>query len=265
MKAKSISGDSLQQIETALQQCINETFKPTLAIVFISIRQDRKAVCEMLRKQVIDVLGATSCGEFINGQQTEGAASILLLELPRDHYILLSQEVGCTNIHKAATDLAQQALDKFRNPSLIVCSTGISTKGVYFDGEALVKSIKDVLGPDKIFFGGMAGDDMTFTGTYVFANDKEVENGLVALVLDADKIYVSGMAITGWKPMGLSRTVTKSSGDKLYTIDNISAVEMYFKYLGKGEKKSDEAFNIFEELGYTYPFIVEREPVVRLF
>ena len=35
---------------------------------------------------------------------------------------------------------------------------------------------------------------------------------------------------------------------------------MYFKYLGKEEKKADHDFNLFEELGFTYPFITEREP-----
>jgi hypothetical protein len=43
-------------------------------------------------------------------------------------------------------------------------------------------------------------------------------------------------------------------------IDGKPAVEMYLKYLGKEEKKSDQDFNVFEELGFTYPFITEREP-----
>ncbi len=34
---------------------------------------------------------------------------------------------------------------------------------------------------------------------------------------------------------------------------------MYFKYLGKEEKRADQHFNVFEELEFTYPFIVERE------
>jgi hypothetical protein len=46
-------------------------FIPTLAIVFISISQDRKAVSEILRNAGIDVIGATSSGEFIDGYQVK--------------------------------------------------------------------------------------------------------------------------------------------------------------------------------------------------
>ena len=60
MKAKSIKGNSPEVIKSALQECMTDGFKPTIAIVFISIKQDRKAVCEILQKEGIDVLGATS-------------------------------------------------------------------------------------------------------------------------------------------------------------------------------------------------------------
>jgi len=84
--------------------------------------------------------------------------------------------------------------------------------------------------------GGMAGDDMTLTGSYVFTYGKETDYGIVALILDADKITMEGMAITGWKRLGISRKVTKSEGNLLYSIDGKPAVEMYLKYLGKGER-----------------------------
>ena len=48
MKAKSIKGKSPEEIHSALEQSMSDGFKPTLAIVFISIKQDRKAVCEIL-------------------------------------------------------------------------------------------------------------------------------------------------------------------------------------------------------------------------
>ena len=60
MKAKSIKGKTPEEIQSVVQQTINDNFKPTLAIVFISIKQDRKAVCEILSKEGIDVFGATS-------------------------------------------------------------------------------------------------------------------------------------------------------------------------------------------------------------
>lgn len=259
MKTKSIKGNSTEEIKSALAESMADGFKPTLAIVFISIKQDRKAVCELLSNESIDIIGATSCGEFIDGYQSEGEIAILLLELPKDSYSIIFKEIGTRSIKEAASQLAQSALQIFQNPSLILCSTGMNSKGEYFDGETLVHSIEKAIGPDRIFFGGMAGDDGTFTGTYVFTYGKETDFGIAALVFDADKVALQGMAITGWKPMGISRIVTKSKGNLVYTIDDKPAVEMYLKYLGKEDKKDDKSFNVMDELGMPYPFIVERE------
>lgn len=93
----------------------------------------------------------------------------------------------------------------------------------------------------------------------MFTNKKDTDYGIVALVLDGNKIALEGMAVTGWKPMGITRTVTKSKGNLLYEIDHKSAVELYLKYLGKEEKITDQNFKIYEEMGFEYPFIVERD------
>jgi hypothetical protein len=260
MKAKSIKGKTPEEIQSVVQQTINDNFKPTLAIVFISIKQDRKAVCEILSKEGIDVFGATSCGEFTDGYQGEGSIAMLLLEIPKDYYTILFEEVGNRDLREVGQQLSQTALEKFTDPSLILCSTGLNVKGELFDGSTLVQTVKETLGYNRSFFGGMAGDDMTFTGSYLFTKEIETDCGVAAIVFDAAKISMHGMAITGWKPMGIARTVTKSNGNKVFTIDNISAVEMYFKYLGKEEKRTDHEFKVFEELGFTYPFITEREP-----
>ncbi len=259
MKAKSIKGKSAEEIKSVLQESMADGFKPTLAIVFISIKQDRTAVCNILQSEGIDVFGATSCGEFINGHQTEGEIAVLLLDLPREAFTILIEEIGNRAIENVSTALAKASLQKFPNPSLILCSTGLNTKGEIFDGGTLVRSVEHVLGPDRIFFGGMAGDDMQLTGTYVFTHETETKYGLVALVLNADNVDLRGMAITGWKPMGISRRVTKSAGKLLYTIDDKPAVDMYLKYLGKGDMAKDRDFNLLDELTWSYPFIVERD------
>ena len=259
MQAKTVKGKYPREIQLALQQHLNENFKPTLAIVFISVKQDRKAICEILQKEEIDVFGATSCGEFINGHQSEGEIVVLLFDMAKEFYSILFEEINDRSISDAVSKLANDALQKFKNPGVIVCSTGMTAKGEYFDGETFVRSLENYFGTDKIFFGGMAGDDWTFSGTYVFNNQQETDLGIVALVVDMDKVSLNGMAITGWKPMGISRTVTKSKGTLLYTIDNKPAIEMYFKYLGQTEKLDDKDFNMFKEISIHYPLIVKRE------
>ena len=157
MKAKSIKGKSPEEIQQALEHSMKEGFKPTLAIVFISIKQDRKAICEILHQNEIDIIGATSSGEFIDGHQDEGAIVILLLDLNKAYYTILFKEVGNMTVSDAATQMAQAALKHFSNPAFILCSTGLSAAGKMMDGETLIRSIENVIGSHVNMFGGMAG------------------------------------------------------------------------------------------------------------
>ncbi|MEO7922819.1 MAG: FIST N-terminal domain-containing protein [Chitinophagaceae bacterium] len=259
MKAKSIKGKSAGDIQSALQQSMLDGYKPTLAIIFISIKQDRKAVCELLHQKEIDIIGATSSTEFIDGHQDEGSIVILLLNLNKAYYTILFQEVGQLTVSDAATQMAKAALQHFNNPAFILCSSGLSTDGKMMDGETLIHSIEKVVGSHANMFGGMAGDDMTFTGTYAFTYNQSTDYGMAVLVLNEDKVSLHGMAISGWKPIGITMMVTKSEGNLIYTIDNQPALDMYMRYLGSALPPDDNKLEFFENLGNQYPFQIERE------
>lgn len=259
MTAKSINGKSPEEIQTALQQSMSDGFKPTLAIVFISVKQDRKSLCKLFGEENIDVFGATSCGEFIDGHQSEGEAGILLLDISRDYYTILLEETSGNSLEVAASQIAREAKLTFKNPTFLLTCTGMNGKAEYFDGTGLVNFLVRELGNDSIFFGGMAGDDWTFKGSYIFTNDRETGDGVAVLVFDGDKITLNGMAIHGWKPLGIPRKFTKSNGTRVYTIDDKPAVEMYLKYLGVSNKTWEEKFDMFKEVSIHYPFIGTRE------
>ena len=72
MKAKSIKGKSVEEIKAALEESmatarpddpVGRGYLPTVAIVFISIKQDRNSICDLLTEHNIDVIGATSSTE----------------------------------------------------------------------------------------------------------------------------------------------------------------------------------------------------------
>ncbi|RPI68056.1 MAG: hypothetical protein EHM47_14970, partial [Ignavibacteriales bacterium] len=242
---------------TALQKSLADGFKPTLAVVFISIKQDRKSVCEILHNEGIDIFGATSGGEFSNENQTEGEAVIMLLELSRNHYFISFEDASGKDLADVSKQLARTALSRFKNPAFILCSTSLTEGGEFLNGEKLVESIANEVSPDVNIYGGMAGDDGAFTGTYVFNHEKSTDSGIIALVLDEDKVTLHGMALSGWKPLGISRTVTRSNGRLIYTIDNQPAVNMYLKYLGNENFSENDKFKIFENIGSHYPFQIE--------
>ena len=56
MQAKSIKGKSTEEIKAALTETIDGKFKPTLAIVFISVKQDREAISKLLDEKAFRYL-----------------------------------------------------------------------------------------------------------------------------------------------------------------------------------------------------------------
>ena len=92
MKAKSIKGNSTEEIKITLKQSMNDGFQPTVAIVFISIKQDHQAICKLLDEAGVAVFGATTNGEFIDEVTEKGSVAILLLDINKNYFQIYFEE-----------------------------------------------------------------------------------------------------------------------------------------------------------------------------
>jgi hypothetical protein len=251
MKAKTISGKSTVEIQSALEQCLSDGYSPTLAIVFMSFAQDIEGVCELLHGHDIQVFGSTSSGEFISSEIIEKGIVIMLLDIPPDRFRIYFYETE-GNTYEKAKHLGAQGKALFGSPAFILASGWL-----HIDGEQIIKGVEDGFGGEVPIFGGMAGDDQTLTGPKVFTHGEVSTTGLVALVLDHDKIEVNGIATCGWKPVGIAKTITKSEGNIVYTIDERPALDTVIKYLGLTIGDQPITNTVFN-LGAYYPLQLER-------
>ena len=259
MNAKSIKGASPDEIKSALLQSTTDGFKPTLAIVFLSVKQDRSAISKVLDEAGIAVYGVTTNGEFTGDGITKESVAILLLDMNPDFFTILFSEFTENNYRQTTQAFAQKALEKFPHPSFLITGSNLET-----DAEELLHGFEDIIGLNANIWGSMAGDDFRFTEQFVFTNGQSSNRGIVALALDEDKIIVKGKATCGWKPMGTEKTVTKSDGNRVYTIENLSVLEMTKKYSGL-ENLTPENPSIASEI-VSFPLQLQREhgdPVMR--
>jgi len=259
MKAKSIKGTSPEEIKTALQHTMTDGFKPTLAFVFLSTKQDRGAITNILDETGIAVFGVTTHGEFTGEGITEKSVAILLLDVNPDYFSILFSEFPEKNYRQTTQAIAKKALEKFAHPSFLITGSNLET-----DAEELLHGFEDIIGLQVNVWGGMAGDDFCFTEQFVFTNGRSSNSGIVTLVLDEEKLIVKGKATCGWKPMGTEKTVTKSEGNRVYTIENLSVLEMTKKYSGL-ENLTPENPSIAKEI-VSFPLQLQRErgePVMR--
>ena len=243
MKAKSIKGKSSEEIQIALNQSMADGFKPTLAFVFLSIKQDMKAIAAILDKQGIAIFGATTAGEFIDGDIGKESIAILLLDMPHSHFNIFLGNYGEEEPQSLTKSMAEKALLQFKHPAFIL-SLGLKVMNDVVFGESIIRSLESVAGSDVIIWGGGAGDDLDFKRSYVFSNKESLNEGILLLAIDSDKVIMKGQAIAGNKPVGTEKTITKCVDNWLFEIDNKPALDMVMKFMGLNLSKEEaETFN----------------------
>jgi hypothetical protein len=260
VRAKSIKGKSAEEIQSALEKSMADGFSPTLAIVFLSVSQDRKAIRKILDNHGIAIFGATTSGEFIDEVTAKGTVVMLLLDIKKDHFQIFIDEYPEKNYRETARGIAQKANAKYAKPAFLIAGSHMET-----DAEQLLFGFEDVVGKEVNVFGCMASDDYTFTEQFVFTNGKESKQGIVVLALNEDNILIKGKATCGWKAVGTEKTVTKSEGNHVYTVDDVPVLDLTTKYGGL-ENVSPENAGLLLEIAANLPLQLQREkgdPVMR--
>ncbi len=250
MKAHSLAADSVEALARQIQDLRAGGFAPTLAIVFASIKHPLAEVGQVFVDARIDVFGASSAGEMCSGDASETVREqsivALLLDLdPAAFRIRLGDLEGRTSFELGAAS-GRWARANFDRGPILVMATGLTT-----DGEQIVRGLQSEVGAGTPIFGGLAGDDLRFTQTFVFTGRKITSQGGIVLAFDGDRVALDGIASSGWVAVGAEKTVTKAEGNVVHTIDGVPALDLYKDYLGL---ELDSDIRIPE-----YPLQIQRE------
>ena len=227
MKAKSIKGKNAEELKTALQQSMNDGFKPTLAFVFLTEGEDIDAITAMLDGQSIAIFGASTSEKFTEHGLEPDAIVALLLDMDTAHFkIVLKEFNDVASVYETACEVGESGKNSFDHPAFI-----ISTADIRIPGEELIRGILDKAGIDVPVIGARVGEHINFTGT-VFTNQLKSNSAIISMIVDEDKIDVKGVAVSGWKPVGTEKKVTKSEGNWVFAIDGEPAMDVIKKFLG---------------------------------
>lgn len=251
MKAKSIKGNSTSEIKRVLEKSMQDGFKPTLAILFLSVKQDIDALCRVLDEAGISVYGVTTNGEFTGEGISSGEIAIMLLDMNPAYFTIYFEEFSDNNYRQTAQAIAKQALEKFAHPCFLMAGSNMQT-----DAEELLLGFEDILGKRVNVYGGMAGDDFGFKESFVFTNGRISNKGIVAIAIDEDKISIKGRATHGWSAVGTEKIVTKSEGNHVFTIENVPVLDLVVKY---GGLKDVTPENFAMQHSVTLPLQLQRE------
>jgi hypothetical protein len=180
------------------------------------------------------------------------------------HFKILLQDYRDKDPEALAREMSATAKEIFKNPSLIIsASINATDESELLLGDPLIRAIESVTGHDINIWGGRAGDDFAFRETIVFSNHLSTRRGIIMLVLDGDKVQVTGVAASGQKPIGTEKIITKAIGNWIYEIDHQPAAQVVLKYLGI-TLTPEEAETFFPKEGIMFSVSREKgDPVLR--
>jgi len=253
MKSKSITGKTADDIKARLLESASDGFAPTLAIVFLTPKEQVDGVRAVLSENDIQIFGATVTDEFTEDGVESEAIAVLLLDMHSDYFKIYCLDINENNAEETARQIATDAVDTFSNPAFIVSGSHVTSPG-----HAILAGLVDVVGPDTTIIGGLASNDVLDEGGIIFTNTHSSTTSMICLVIDQTKVALSGVAVSGWKPMGTLKTITKSEGNRVYTIDNEPALDLLVKYTGIEVDLNDKS-DIFTQIGSTIPLQVQKE------
>ncbi|MBU1659108.1 FIST C-terminal domain-containing protein [bacterium] len=196
----------------------------------------------------VKIIGSTTDGEIIENS-VQNHSTILSFSI-FDKTVIKTHYVPYNGSSEA---LAASLIQQFENQSKIKLMITF-VDGLHTNGEKYIKFFEDY-NQNLVIAGGLSGDNAEFKETLVFTEEGCYNNGAVAAVFYNDELIVNTVKSFGWKRIGKKLKVTRSKENIVYTIDNISATDIYKKYLGQA---------IADELpatGIEFPLIIHRNGI----
>ncbi len=178
------------------------------------------------------IMGASTAGTIYMDTIEEDSCSVTVAKFTRTKLKLVT-----TSIQDMADSFTQgeQLGEALQDDSLKFIFT--LSNGLHTNGSELVSGLNASFKTQIPVSGALAGDDGSFTSTWVVTQEKIDTHGIAAVGFYGDAFCLSANFRDGLDIFGIQRLVTKSKANVLYELDGKPALEIYKKYLGSQADK----------------------------
>lgn len=221
-----------------------------LLIVFCSQSHDLDALLADIRSRApgVPLIGCTTAGEIAASGPSE--ASVVVAALGGDGFAV--ETAAATDVSRdlraAGAQVARCLPVREDLPHKILI---LLTDGLAGDQQEIVRGAYGVLGAAVPLVGGCAGDDLRMTRTHQLHGDHVLTDAVVAAGVASDAPFGIGVR-HGWRRVGEPMLVTASAANRVYTLDDLPALDVYLKHLGLDPSTtSDQAW--LARLALTHP------------
>jgi hypothetical protein len=226
-----------------------------LLVVFCSPAHDLPAVLREIRDRAGDVplIGCTTAGEIATSGPSD--ASVVVAAVGGDGFAVQTAVAteASRDLRAAGARVAQclPTRDDLPHKVLLLLSDGLAG-----DQQEIVRGAYGVLGAGVPLVGGCAGDDLKMTRTFQLHGDRVVTDSVVAAGIASDAPLGIGVH-HGWRRVGEPMLVTASAGNRVYTLDDQPALDVYLGQLGRYEPAACDQEGL-ARLALTHPLGLSR-------
>ena len=178
---------------------------------------------------VADIVLCSTAGEIFNDTVIDHSVSITAIEF--DKTTIKTAVINIDDYNNNSFE-AGLALVKGLEITDELCYIMILSDGGKVNGSELVNGINEYIQNKVPVTGGLAGDGTAFHSTLVGLNENATSGKIVAIAFYSHHLMIGQGSMGGWEMFGPERTVTKSTANQLFEINDENALEVYKKYLG---------------------------------
>lgn len=201
-----------------------------LLVVFCSDSHDLAAVSRQVceRSGGAPLIGCSTAGEIAT--DGPGDAGVVVTALGGDGFsVATGIATGASRDLRAAGATAARCMSSVEDrPHRVLL---MLTDGLAGDQQQIVRGAYQVLGAGVPLVGGCAGDDLKMSRTFQLYGGQVVTDAVVAAGIASDAPMGIGVR-HGWRRVGEPMLVTRSGGNRVYTLDDEPALDVYLGRLG---------------------------------
>lgn len=236
---------------------------PRLVVVLASVTYDLPDLLRGVRSVTHDVplVGCSTAGEIAADGPGDGGVVVFALGGPGFDVATACATRASTRLRAAGAEVAAALRPVAGRPHQVLL---LLTDGLAGDQQEIVRGAYGVVGATVPLVGGCAGDDLRMKATYQLHGGDVHTDSVVGVAISSDAPFGIGVR-HGWRTVSDPMLVTRSGGNRVFTLDDKPALDVYLDRLGApADARVDAA--AFTRFALTHPLGMARrsgEPQVR--
>jgi hypothetical protein len=227
-----------------------------LLVVFCSETYDLDALLRGIGSEApsIPLIGCSTAGEIATAGPADASIVVVAIGGPGFSVATGAGTDSNGDLRRSTTtavDACMAALER-REHSVVL----LLTDGLGGDQMEVVRGAYAVVGAEIPLVGGCAGDDLKMKATFQLFGDRALRDSVVAAAVSSDAPIGIGVQ-HGWRRVGEPMLVTSSNGNKVHTLDDQPALDVYLRRLGAPQEVRDDAV-AFTRFALTHPLGISR-------